>query len=585
MRPVDGKGANGLYRNPSPLAGKDGDPDVAPATFKLEKIDDNARAAKKRDKQHPKKDAHEAKPPPKAANPAKDAKEAADAGEQKDAADGLVAPAKPAGPAKTRAHPAGAHDANAGGHDAKASGEGVPSVGGHGEASVGGRGGRGGHSGTSTHGSSRGTGPGAAHSELTSQTMKTAPGDAARDRTTVAVGEEVDFTSTSAGSWSASASTGTASGTGDSFHWKAQDAAGTATITFTPTGGGAAQTKQMHVVAPTSIDFRKMRDEPQPPAGAGMWTNLTFGPQTVNFYNVEWLEVPGFAESVTGYFDQLQMQEGRELEHNPNANWTPMSEDGAVNNDVDDHAFINTLPRLTRTVIDFFGERRYFAGSFQWNVPNKYRVAGQGDGQVFQNVVQSFTMDDAGTVTVSKGGQSATQASDGVAAAEGLELPRFDTVAAASAALRRDGGGSASAQLISGLTKLSTYRTRDHDSYNNLIAALNLLGNVKLYVAVRCTNTYSIFTEDSVTLNVTGTNCWSTNFSVNTNRFRDFNVPWTSVINPASFNSTTGLHFHIDAEGHEFSASMVLPFNDYGTRQTLSGSDDRYQLTSFFKVV
>lgn len=53
---------------------------------------------------------------------------------------------------------------------------------------------------------------------------------------------------------------------------------------------------------------------------------------------------------------------------------------------------------------------KYSEGSFQWSIPNKYRVAGSGSGTVFTTTTQLFQMTDTvGTMSVSKAGGAATR--------------------------------------------------------------------------------------------------------------------------------------------------------------------------------
>lgn len=226
---------------------------------------------------------------------------------------------------------------------------------------------------------------------ITSATTNAAPGGAAATRTTVAVGEVVTFTGSAAGTWAATL--GTAAGpSATTFAWTAPGAPGTAVITLT--SGGRTQTISMTVIAPTSLAMARASVNAYAAGtqGVGMITNVTIGPNTVSFGNVEWLEEPGPASAIRGYYLQFN---AADLEHHPNTNWA----DGrfnAANTGPQDEAAQTGAPRP------------WSAGSFTWAIPNRYRVAGTGGGgTVFTTTYQVFTMTGpTGETTITKGGAS-----------------------------------------------------------------------------------------------------------------------------------------------------------------------------------
>jgi hypothetical protein len=124
-----------------------------------------------------------------------------------------------------------------------------------------------------------------------------------------------------------------------------------------------------------------------------MLTNMTVGPMTVSFGNTEQLEEPGPATGVTGYFQQFSAST---LQHRPSTRWARWND---RNTGPRDHASSHSVPPP------------YSAGSFQWVIPNKYRVVGtSGAGTVFTSTTQVFSMADAtGTMSVSKAGASTTR--------------------------------------------------------------------------------------------------------------------------------------------------------------------------------
>ena len=224
---------------------------------------------------------------------------------------------------------------------------------------------------------------------LTSKTRKTATGGA-DVRTTIAVGEVVEFTGSTSGTWTATGGTPAAGAAGTTFIWTAPGAPGSVTITLTV--GTQTVTKVMTVIAPSSLAMVVSSQHPLTAGTAGvcMVTNVTVGPATVSFGNVQWLEVPGPATNVAGYFTKFS---AATLHHNPNPNWVTWNDS---NTGPTDHASWHSLTGP------------YTPGTFQWDVPNKYRVTGSGAaGTEFTTTHQLFAMtDNAGTMTVSKGGAS-----------------------------------------------------------------------------------------------------------------------------------------------------------------------------------
>lgn len=225
--------------------------------------------------------------------------------------------------------------------------------------------------------------------KLEHHTKKLAPGNANDTRARVAVGELVDFTSTVAGTWLATI--GTATGPSAlTFTWTAPASPGTAVIKCT-TATGKSVSKTLTVIAPSSLKFKKASDTgfPAGQQGAQMVCNITVGPSSVCFGNVQWLEIPGPATGVWGYF------KGNvgDLQHHPNPNWLQWSD----NND-----------GLTDTA-GFWGyPPPWKAGGWTWVIPNHYQVVGAAFSNHFVTTHQVFTMTKNGTSKVTKGGQATT---------------------------------------------------------------------------------------------------------------------------------------------------------------------------------
>ena len=187
----------------------------------------------------------------------------------------------------------------------------------------------------------------------------------------VGVGQKVTFGATAEGAWTID---GAEAGTGQSIEWTASDVATIRNVAFEPgpsADKNARASLPVFVIAPSKLDFKKLGDVPATGpgmAGVGMTLQVTVGPDDVSFGNAEWLERPGPAENVTGYF-AAYVASGQSLAHPPNPNWLPMGND---NKGIMDNAWTRDKPKLKHAD----GTTRWWAGSFQWTIPNVYRVKG-----------------------------------------------------------------------------------------------------------------------------------------------------------------------------------------------------------------
>lgn len=228
---------------------------------------------------------------------------------------------------------------------------------------------------------------------ITSATQKAAPGGTAATRTTVAVGEVIDFTGSAAGTWSATKGTTAPVGAVAAFQWTAPAKAGSVTIKLTV--GGKSAKKKIKVIAPNKLRMAVSSNDALTAGTAGvcMVTNVTIGPAHVSFGNVEWLEVPGPGTGVSGYFKKFS---SATLFHNPNPSWLSWNDS---NTGLTDHAAWHAVPGP------------YKKGGFRWKIPNRWRVAGTGAGGTkFTTTTQQFKMTNkAGRMTVSKAGASAAR--------------------------------------------------------------------------------------------------------------------------------------------------------------------------------
>jgi hypothetical protein len=225
--------------------------------------------------------------------------------------------------------------------------------------------------------------------DIQSATVKHAARGAS-SRTTVGVGEHVHLTGSTAGNWSANHGA-LSNPSGAHSTWTAPATPGTTTIRLS--AGGKTVSKAFRVIAPTGLTMKKASEDTFPAGqqGVGMITNVTIHPTNVSFGNVQWLEVPGPASNITGYFTRFPG-----LPHHPNPSWLPWND---KNTGLTDHASLFRWPRP------------WSVGGFQWAIPNKWRVTSAGGaGHVFTTTHQVFRMlNSRGTTTITKGGASVTR--------------------------------------------------------------------------------------------------------------------------------------------------------------------------------
>jgi hypothetical protein len=228
---------------------------------------------------------------------------------------------------------------------------------------------------------------------INSRTDMKAPDGTPDTRKKVGMGEVVYFdVGGAAVDWTASAGWPPRRKGRSTFAWELPTP-GTATITATDPVSGASASVEMEVVAPDELKMKKESEDPEAAgvAGAGMWLIPRFGPRSVSFGNVEWLEEPRPASSVSGYWLDLQAA-GTDLDHHPNPDFL------RITPTLRDHAFALGLPSP------------YKAGHFHWVVPNSFRrAATSGTGITTVTGQQNFDIDATGTVTIEKQGASVTR--------------------------------------------------------------------------------------------------------------------------------------------------------------------------------
>jgi peptidoglycan hydrolase-like protein with peptidoglycan-binding domain len=223
---------------------------------------------------------------------------------------------------------------------------------------------------------------------ITSETIKSAPDGSPDTRTTVAVGERVRFSATTAGTWTASEGQFIGQNNGSNIVWEAPAVGANPTITLTTPGG--TRVVPFSVIAPNAITMTVLRHHaiPAGTAGACMVNDVVINPLNVNFGRTQWLEVPGPATNVAGYFTRFAADT---IFHDPTDHYLGVADD---NSGLEDHAAWHEVPAP------------FSFGTFEWVIPNRYKIDGEPDaqGRVFTNTVQSFFMFAGGTMMINKAG-------------------------------------------------------------------------------------------------------------------------------------------------------------------------------------
>ncbi|MEO8704203.1 MAG: hypothetical protein ABI867_29390 [Kofleriaceae bacterium] len=193
------------------------------------------------------------------------------------------------------------------------------------------------------------------------------------------MGEHVELTASEPGVWNGMVAS-------ERFLWIAQSTGGVHAVTF-QTQSGAHETITFDVVAP-EIDFRLARVLAYPAGqqGAGMVTEVQFLPFTVSFANVQWRESAGPASAARGYFATQTPPD-----HAPNPAWLPVG-------------------TAADTAACWGFPAPWSAGSFDWQIAQRYKVAGEpGDGHLIGRVTQHVALADDGTTTITKGNASTSR--------------------------------------------------------------------------------------------------------------------------------------------------------------------------------
>jgi len=128
--------------------------------------------------------------------------------------------------------------------------------------------------------------------------------------------------------------------------------------------------------------------DPNEPGNAGMEIIMTFKPAKVSFAGLEFIEVPGKADRVEGYFKGVP---AREIEHKPNPDFVSIDKNNQFHVD---------------TAALFGVEGEYSDGSFEWDITYRFRVVNKQQEKDLFNMKQEFEIDVNGKITIKKFGVS-----------------------------------------------------------------------------------------------------------------------------------------------------------------------------------
>lgn len=363
----------------------------------------------------------------------------------------------------------------------------------------------------------------------------------------ISVGTKVKFSAKEEGRWRIDQQD---LGQGQAVDYEAPETATMGNVVFEPyddsKNKGTQASMPVLIVAPTSIEFQKLGDVPSAGpglAGVGMTASMTLGPKLVTFDKVQWLEKPSGPEGVSGYFAEYVSQTGKSLDHKPAA--APLNA-----TELRDSIFSSDKPKLTHPTDK---TKRWWAGEYHWTIPNVYRVVGKSTDHKFTTVTQTFTMADDGTMTVTKGGASASAKPGGDTQGD---VQKFASVAEARGFLLARPRGD----WMNWVMNYKRNPKADPASVGNLVSALREAGLV-LKVRVHAKDTYSWTEPDLVTIKSGKTASRTGPRKVN-NKGTDvtFDLDADSVFDFSKMTGTESIPIEATIEDHNLATMISYPF-------------------------
>ncbi|MEQ9290062.1 MAG: DUF4157 domain-containing protein [Cyclobacteriaceae bacterium] len=231
--------------------------------------------------------------------------------------------------------------------------------------------------------------------KITHLTVFSAPSGNPASRKDVAVGEVVDFKGNMPGDWTADKGDPANRGANNDFKWTAPNRAATAKITLE----FKAMTKKeasvnMNVVEPDAVVGTKISDVNDGfrdgYAGVGMEVQFTYRPLNVSFGNIKVKEVSGPATNVSGYYKKVQ-ESGDDLYHDSGDHFTQIKE----NNEDSAADQVSTIEETLKPYED---------GTYDWVIPNHFKVKGEGGDKYFTDVTQAHQIWASGKLKITKAG-------------------------------------------------------------------------------------------------------------------------------------------------------------------------------------
>jgi len=183
------------------------------------------------------------------------------------------------------------------------------------------------------------------------------------------------------------------------YEWAAPEQTSTSTITATVPATGQRCSLEVNVIAPESVQYRNVNElnYPAGQAGAGMELTLHLRPRNVNFGWVAIREDDVAAAGIRGYFTRFT---AAQLRHAATPDFARIG----WNNGLAPNAAGDPQGDTASTVQGFLPQP-FAAGTYQWNIPVRYRCFNStGNGRIFTRTQQRFNMENDGTMIVTKGG-------------------------------------------------------------------------------------------------------------------------------------------------------------------------------------
>ena len=213
----------------------------------------------------------------------------------------------------------------------------------------------------------------------------------ATDRKTVGVGERIFVTNEPVTDGKFTSDVGKGKDESTLYTWDAPDTAATATITFTPKDGGTPTTLTIKVIEPSSAVFQDKQELTYGKvSAAGMTVKIAFLPFTVSFANLDWQEKDVAPSAVEGWFKSLP---AAKVKHKKGPGGYLDSENKAK----------DTAEWKSDVIVK---EK----SKLQWDIPQSWKLKGGAEHAVpLSPFTQLMTIEEDGTTTVSKNGESVTR--------------------------------------------------------------------------------------------------------------------------------------------------------------------------------